>query len=349
MKPGDFHYDLPMDRIAQHPLAERTASRLLALDAHGRCRDLQFTALADFVDAGDLLVLNDTRVLPARIFGHKRTGGKVEMLLERVLSSDLALVQLKASRAPAAGSRLEFDGGVTAGVEARRDEFFVLRFSAPVEEILDTHGHVPLPPYIKRTDERADRERYQTVFAREPGAVAAPTAGLHFDTGQLNRLRAKGVDVDYLTLHVGAGTFAPLRPAQLDAGRLHAERMDLSAELCKAVETTRARGGRVIAVGTTTVRALETAALSGGNELAPFRGETDLFIVPGYRFKVVDALLTNFHLPESSLLMLVCAFAGTECVLDAYAHAVREKYRFYSYGDAMFCYRHDDTSLAAPA
>jgi S-adenosylmethionine:tRNA ribosyltransferase-isomerase len=348
MKPGDFHYDLPVDRIAQHPLAERTASRLLALDAHGCCRDLQFTALADFVDAGDLLVLNDTRVLPARMFGRKRTGGKVEMLLERVLGSDSALVQLKASRAPAVGAGLDFDGGVTASVEARRDEFFVLRFSAPVAETLDAQGHVPLPPYIKRTDDNTDRERYQTVFARQPGAVAAPTAGLHFDTGQLNRLRSKGVDVDFLTLHVGAGTFAPLRPAQLDAGRLHAERVDVSASRCKANETTRARGGRVIAVGTTTVRALETAALSGGKKLAPFRGETDLLIVPGYRFRVVDALLTNFHLPESSLLMLVCAFAGTERVLDAYAHAVREKYRFYSYGDAMFCCRHEDNSGATP-
>lgn len=349
MKPGDFHYDLPVEYIAQQPLPERTASRLLEVDAGGHCRDLQFTGLSDLVDSGDLLVLNDTRVLAARLYGCKSSGGKIELLLERVLGADSALVQLKSSRAPSVGARLEFDDGITANVEDRRDDFFVLRFSQPVDEILEVHGHVPLPPYIKRADEPADRERYQTVFARNPGAVAAPTAGLHFDTGQLNRLRSKGVDVAYLTLHVGAGTFQPLRQAQWDAGKLHAETVDVSASLCAAVDATRARGGRVIAVGTTTVRGLETAALSGRGQLCPFHGETDLFIVPGFQFRVVDAMLTNFHLPESSLLMLVCAFAGTRRVLDVYAHAVREKYRFYSYGDAMFCYRNDKSSGVAPA
>jgi S-adenosylmethionine:tRNA ribosyltransferase-isomerase len=341
MNPGDFNYELPAKLIAQTPLSSRTDSRLLGIDEAGKYHDLRFSELSDFVESGDLLVLNDTRVIAARLFGRKRTGGKVELLLERQLSPDQALVQLKSSRSPAVGVRLDLDCGVEATVEKRQDDFFILRFNGSVAEIFEEYGHMPLPPYIKRADDMADRERYQTVYARHPGAVAAPTAGLHFDRAQLNRLRSRGVDVAYLTLHVGAGTFQPLRRAQLDAGKLHQERVEVPESLCRTVAQTRARGGKVIAIGTTTVRALETAALvgGGGDELQPFRGETDLFIVPGFRFRIVDALLTNFHLPESSLLMLVCAFAGTQTVLDAYSHAVRKGYRFYSYGDAMFCSR----------
>jgi S-adenosylmethionine:tRNA ribosyltransferase-isomerase len=348
MDSGDFHYELPAELVAQIPLPSRTSSRLLEIGESGMCRDFQFASLPDFLEAGDLLVLNNTRVLAARLFGRKSSGGKVELLIERQIGSDLALVQLKASRSPGVGARLEFDGGAHAEVQSRRGEFFVLRFSGAVGEILEADGHMPLPPYIKRADDSADRERYQTVFARRPGAVAAPTAGLHFDRGMLNRIRSQGVDVAYLTLHVGAGTFQPLRPAQLQAGKLHAERVEVPESLCAAVNSTRARGGRVVAVGTTSVRGLEAAALaaSSGSELEPFEGETDLFIVPGFEFKVVDALLTNFHLPESSLLMLVCAFAGTRQVLDAYAYAVQNGYRFYSYGDAMFCRRDRDAANA---
>jgi S-adenosylmethionine:tRNA ribosyltransferase-isomerase len=341
MNPGDFNYDLPAELIAQVPLSSRTDSRLLRVDPDGACSDLRFSELSEFIEPGDLLVLNDTRVIPARVHGRKSTGGRFELLLERQLDSDLALVQLKSSRSPGVGSQLHLDCGIDACVEERRENFYVLRFTEPVAEIFETHGHMPLPPYIKRTDDDVDRERYQTVYARHPGAVAAPTAGLHFDHAQLNRLRSRGVDVAALTLHVGAGTFQPLRRAQLEEGKLHAERVEVSASLCAAVTETRQRGGKVVAVGTTTVRALETAALAGAGEggMRPIQGETDLLIVPGFRFQVVDALLTNFHLPESSLLMLVCAFAGTRKALDAYAHAVRNEYRFYSYGDAMFCYR----------
>ncbi len=345
MNSGDFHYALPAQLIAQTPLSSRTHSRLLQVDQAGQCYDLRFSELSDLIEPGDLLVLNDTRVIAARLFGRKGTGGKIELLLERQLSTDQALVQLKSSRSPAAGARLHLDCGVEATVEKRQDEFFVLRFAGPVAEIFEKFGHVPLPPYIKRVDDIADRERYQTVYARHPGAVAAPTAGLHFDRAHLNRLRSRGVDVAYLTLHVGAGTFQPLRPAQLKAGKLHAERVEVSESLCRTVAQTRARGGKVIAVGTTTVRALESAARAGGGdgELRSFSGETDLFIVPGFRFRIVDAMLTNFHLPESSLLMLVCAFAGTPTVMNAYSHALRNGYRFYSYGDAMFCHRATDT------
>ncbi len=339
MHPRDFHFNLPAGQIAQQPLADRAASRLLHLppEGGGVFEDLKIPDLAELLRPGDLLVMNDTKVIPARLFGRKTTGGRVEMLLERRLGADLALVQLKASRAPALGGQIEFDGGTRATVEERRDGFFVLRFSDPVEQVLESHGHMPLPPYIERPDDAVDRVRYQTVFAREPGAVAAPTAGLHFDTMQLDALRARGVAQAFLTLHVGAGTFQPLRPQQIESGELHAERVEVSAALCQAVAATRARGGRVIAVGTTSVRGLETAALSG--RLAPYSGETTLFIRPGYSFKVVDALVTNFHLPESSLLMLVCAFAGSRSILAAYAHAVAGGYRFFSYGDAMFCTR----------
>jgi S-adenosylmethionine:tRNA ribosyltransferase-isomerase len=339
MTPAEFHFELPPGLIAQAPLSERRASRLLHLDRDGACHDLHFPDLTGLLWAGDLLVVNDTRVLPARLFGRKATGGKVEVFLERVLAGDgrEVLVQLKSSHAPQAGSRLDLDGGATAEVLGRQGEFFHLRFDGPALSVFEAHGHVPLPPYIRRPDEVADRERYQTVYAREPGSVAAPTAGLHFDAALLEALESRGIRRSAVTLHVGAGTFAPLRPHHLKTGRLHSERLEVSPALCQAVADCRAAGGRVVAVGTTALRALESAALDGS--LRPFRGETDLFIRPGFRFRVVDALVTNFHLPESSLLMLVCAFGGTDRVLEAYRHAVAAGYRFFSYGDAMFLER----------
>ncbi|MAF82703.1 MAG: tRNA preQ1(34) S-adenosylmethionine ribosyltransferase-isomerase QueA [Gammaproteobacteria bacterium] len=341
-----FHFDLPTRQIAQQPLADRSASRLLSVLPDDRpCEDLLIADLDRLLKPGDLLVLNDTKVVPARLYGHKASGGRVEMLLERQLEADLALVQLKTNRAPTFGGQIQFDGGAVATVEERRAGFFVLRFSCPVNPLLAEYGHIPLPPYIERADNALDRVRYQTVFAREPGAVAAPTAGLHFASGQLRELRERGIELAFLTLHVGAGTFQPLRPEQIESGKLHAERVEVSADLCHAVAEARARGGRVVAVGTTSVRALETAAQAGS--LVPYSGDTTLFIQPGFEFKVVDALVTNFHLPESSLLMLVCAFAGTRSILAAYEHAVAGGYRFFSYGDAMFCTRCPPT-FAAP-
>ena len=334
----DFHFDLPVRQIAQQPLADRSSSRLLHVrQDEPLCEDLLITDIARLLQPGDLLVMNDTKVIPARLYGRKVTGGRVEMLLERQLDVDLALVQLKANRVPGVGGQIEFDGGVLATVEERRAGFFVLRFSGPIDRVLEEYGHIPLPPYIERADDPIDRIRYQTVFARQPGAGAAPTAGLHFDDKQLSKLRAYGIEIEFLTLHVGAGTFQPLRPQQIKSGQLHAERLEVSAALCDAVDAAGQRGGRIVAVGTTSVRGLETAAQSG--RLAPYSGDTTLFIRPGYAFKVVDALLTNFHLPESSLLMLVCAFAGTRSILAAYEHAVAGGYRFFSYGDAMFCTR----------
>jgi S-adenosylmethionine:tRNA ribosyltransferase-isomerase len=334
VEPADVDYELPEALIAQVPLAERSASRLLALGTGGALADLRFADLPVLLRAGDLLVVNRSRVVPARIFGRKQSGGRIELLLERVLDADVALAQLRASHAPRPGGKVELDGGAVAEVLERRGPFTVLRFSAPVLEVLERAGHVPLPPYIRRPDAASDRDRYQTVFAREPGSVAAPTAGLHFDAPLLARLDALGVARAEVTLHVGAGTFAPLRDEQLATGRLHAERVEVGAATVAAVAAAKARGGRVVAVGTTVVRALESAAAGGA--LEPLAGETDLFIRPGYRFGVVDALVTNFHLPRSSLLMLVAAFGGLERVLAAYRHAVAERYRFFSYGDAMF-------------
>lgn len=333
MMPADFNYDLPRDLIARRPLPDRAASRLLRVEPAG-FQDLRFAALPGVLRPGDLLVLNDTRVVPARLFGRKSSGGRIEMLLERVVEPCVALAQIRSSHAPKAGSLLEFESGITARVLGRQEEFFLLRFPLPVLPLLEQRGHVPLPPYLEREDEPDDRERYQTVYARERGSVAAPTAGLHFDAALLAALPAQGVQVASLTLHVGAGTFAPLRPHQLESGRLHAERLEVASGLCSAVSACRARGGRVVAVGTTTVRGLEAAAAGGA--LKPCSGETELFIRPGFPFRVVDALITNFHLPRSSLLMLVCAFGGTDRVLAAYRHAVAHRYRFYSYGDAMF-------------
>jgi S-adenosylmethionine:tRNA ribosyltransferase-isomerase len=339
VNPADFDYALPEELIAQRPLPERTASRLLHLTAAGGVEDRHFPDLLRLLRPGDLLVVNESRVIPARVFGRKESGGQIEMLIERVLEDRLALVQLRASHPPKPDGWLEFEGGARAVVVERREPFFLLRFTVPVAALLERAGHVPLPPYIHRTDEAADRERYQTVFAKRPGSVAAPTAGLHFDRPLLERLEAIGVARAALTLHVGAGTFAPPRESQVSTGRLHAERVSVGRDVCDAIARARAAGGRIVAVGTTAVRALEAAAGSG--DIAPFEGDTELFIMPGHRFRVVDALITNFHLPRSSLLMLVCAFGGTERMLTAYRHAVANRYRFFSYGDAMFVERHE--------
>lgn len=295
-----------------------------------------FVELASVLQAGDLLVLNDTKVMRARMFARKSTGGRTELLLERVLDEHRVLAHLRASKPPKAGSALVFEDGTELSVVARRDDLFELAIPPPYSaaKLMARFGSVPLPPYIKRAPEPLDDERYQTVYADVEGAVAAPTAGLHFDKAMLSRLRAEGVGIAYVTLHVGAGTFQPVRVEQVEAHCMHAEQVDVTPGLCKRVNETRARGGRVIAVGTTCVRCLEAASQEG--EISPFRGDTRLFIYPGYRFRCVDALLTNFHLPCSTLLMLVCAFAGRERVLAAYRHAIAESYRFFSYGDAMF-------------
>ncbi|MGI9304244.1 MAG: tRNA preQ1(34) S-adenosylmethionine ribosyltransferase-isomerase QueA [Gammaproteobacteria bacterium] len=340
MRKSDFAYELPGELIAQHPLPERGASRLLCLDGDsGALEDLRFIDLPARLRRNDLLVLNDTRVVPARLFGRKQSGGKIEVLIERVLGEHRALAQIRASKPPRQGSRLLLEGGIEAEVAERKGEFFVLEFHSEhtVAELMRQHGHVPLPPYIDRADEPRDRDRYQTVYARNAGAVAAPTAGLHFDEGMLRRLDAAGVEHVFVTLHVGAGTFQPMRTEDVHQHRMHAEYAEVSAQACEAVEQCRACGGRVVAIGTTAVRSLETAACDG--RLQPFSGDTRLFITPGYQFKIVDALITNFHLPESTLLMLVCAFGGHQNVIDAYRHAVAQRYRFYSYGDAMFITR----------
>ena len=329
---SDFDYDLPDELIAQYPATDRRGSRLLLLA--DELEDRQFTDLPALLRPGDLLVFNDTRVIKARLVAIKDTGGRAEVLIERVEGERGALAQVRASKSPKAGSRLRFAGGVDAEVTGRDDEFFKLRFSAAVLPLLETFGEVPLPPYLKRTADENDSERYQTVYAKDPGAVAAPTAGLHFDTAMLEETLAAGASHAWVTLHVGAGTFQSLRAEQIEANHLHSERVIVDQACCDAVHATRAAGGRVIAVGTTSVRALESASSAG--KLKPYTGETDLFIVPGYPFRSVDAMITNFHLPQSSLLMLMAAFAGKERILAAYRYAVRARYRFFSYGDAMF-------------
>ncbi len=335
MKPSDFLYELPPELIAQQPPTIRGTSRLLVLDGTtGGLADRRFGELPELLRPGDLLVCNDTRVLPARLMGRKATGGRIELLLERVVAPRRALVQLRASHAPQVGTALELPGGASATVEGRAESFYELAFDCDVVPLLEQHGEVPLPPYIARAADDADRERYQTVFAKAPGAVAAPTAGLHFNESLLREIEARGVESAFLTLHVGAGTFAPVRAERVEDHVLHSEWLEVTAATCDAVERCRARGGRVVAIGTTTVRALETAASNG--KLAPFAGESRLFIYPGFEFRVVDAMVTNFHLPESSLLMLVAAFAGRDSTLAAYRHAVEQRYRFFSYGDAMF-------------
>jgi S-adenosylmethionine:tRNA ribosyltransferase-isomerase len=329
---ADFDYALPEELIARYPARERRDSRLLVVDRG--VQDRGFVDLPSLLRAGDLLVFNDTRVIKARLLARKETGGKAEILIERVETPRTALVHIRASKSPRPGGRLMLDGGGEAEVIGRDGELFALEFSEDVLPYLDTFGEVPLPPYLEREADVDDEERYQTVYARYPGAVAAPTAGLHFDRAMLEETRAMGVRHAHVTLHVGAGTFQNLREEHIEQNRLHAERVDVNASCAAAVLETKAAGGRVIAVGTTTVRSLECAATSG--TLLPFDGETDLFILPGYEFRVVDAMITNFHLPRSSLLMLVAAFAGKDRILAAYEHAVRENYRFFSYGDSMF-------------
>jgi len=332
MRIAEFDYSLPDELIAQYPTDERRASRLLEVGAS--LVDRHFGELPDILRAGDLLVFNDTRVIHARLQGHKETGGRVEVLVERVEAENRVIAQVSASKSPQAGGRLLFANDVEAVVESRDGDFFELTLSVPVMPFLEQYGEVPLPPYVNRPAESADDERYQTVYARDLGAVAAPTAGLHFDDEMLQETLAQGVRHAWVTLHVGAGTFQSLRHEDIAENRLHSERVHVDADCCEAIRETRAAGGRVIAVGTTSVRALESASRTG--RIQPFNGETDLFILPGYRFLAVDAMITNFHLPQSSLLMLVAAFAGTDRILQAYRHAVQERYRFFSYGDAMF-------------
>ncbi|AAU93180.1 S-adenosylmethionine:tRNA ribosyltransferase-isomerase [Methylococcus capsulatus str. Bath] len=337
MLKSEFHYDLPQNLIAQSPLPERSASRLLCLDgATGALEDKSFRDIEKLLRPGDLLVFNDTRVLPARLFGRKETGGAVEILLERLLGERLMLAHVRASKAPRPGTWLALEAEHRVRVVERDGDLFLLELAGeePLQTVLEQIGHMPLPPYITRPDTSADLERYQTVYATRPGAVAAPTAGLHFDTELLGRLRGAGIDMARVTLHVGAGTFQPVRTENLEDHRMHAEYCEVGPEVVKAVERARGRGGRVVAVGTTSMRSLETAA-SGGS-LRTFSGETRLFIKPGFRFNCVDALVTNFHLPESTLLVLVCAFAGHRETLAAYRHAIAQAYRFFSYGDAMF-------------
>ena len=336
MQLADFRFDLPPELIAQRPLAERTASRLLALDgADGSLRDLHMPDLPQLLRAGDLLIFNDTRVVPARLVGRKATGGQVEMLLERPSGEHTAWMQVKASKAVRPGTTITTAGGELE-VLAREGDLWQLGFPEPVYEFLEQFGAVPLPPYVTRAADAEDRERYQSLLARHPGAVAAPTASLHFDAALLARIEAMGVQRTCVTLHVGAGTFQPVRVADPAQHVMHPERFEVPAEACDALNSARARGARIIAIGTTVVRTLEAAAPEAGGPWLPRHGDTRIFIHPGVRFRAVDALLTNFHLPESTLLMLVSAFAGREAVLAAYRHAVAQRYRFFSYGDAMF-------------
>ena len=340
MRVADFHFDLPDSLIARHPLAERSSSRLLVLDGEsGALAHRQFADLLEYLRPGDLMVFNDTRVIPARLFGHKASGGKLEILVERVLDEYRVLAHVRSSKSPKPGSLIHIEGGGEAEMVARHDALFELRFAEPVLPLLERVGHMPLPPYIDRADEADDRERYQTVYSDrdKAGAVAAPTAGLHFDEALLARIRDKSVDTAFVTLHVGAGTFQPVRVERIEDHHMHREWLQVGQDVVDAVAACRARGGRVIAVGTTSVRSLESAARDG--ELQAFSGDTDIFIYPGKRFHVVDALVTNFHLPESTLLMLVSAFAGYPETMAAYAAAVERQYRFFSYGDAMFITR----------
>ena len=334
MRRADFFYELPPGLIAQQPLARRSDSRLLVCNgASGMLQDRQFRELPSLLEAGDLLVLNDTRVLPARVHGRKATGGAVEILLERVVDGRRFLAQARASKGFRPGVTVGLPGGHRARACGRSGDLFEFELDADPVSFFEHHGETPLPPYIARHPDAADRERYQTVYAREPGGVAAPTAGLHFDAGVFAELDRRGVGTATLTLHVGAGTFQPLRADDIAAHTMHAERVTVTEAAVSAIADARRRGGRVVAVGTTAVRSLEAAALGGS--LAPLCGDTDLYIRPGFRFRVVDALLTNFHLPESTLLVLVSAFAGRDRVLAAYRHAIAQRYRFFSYGDAM--------------
>lgn len=336
LKLTDFDYELPEALIASYPLEQRTASRLMCLDKKtGNIQHRQFVDILDLLQPGDLLVCNNTQVISARLFGYKESGGKVEVLVERVLDNHRVLAHVRASKSPKPQSILQMKDGVQFEMLQRHDDLFELRCldARTVYEVLDAIGEIPIPPYFDRAPDDNDKIRYQTVFAKHKGSVAAPTAGLHFDNDLLQALQNKGVNIAYVTLHIGAGTFAPVRVDDITQHRMHAEYIDVSTAVCEQVRATKARGGRVIAVGTTATRCLETASRHG--EIAPFSGDTDIFIYPGYEFRCVDVLITNLHLPGSTLLMLVSALAGYEHIMEAYKEAVREQYRFFSYGDAM--------------
>lgn len=346
MKLSDFNYHLPPELIAQEALKDRTASRLLHVDTRtspAGLSDNTFAGIIDLIDAGDLLIFNDTRVIPARLHGHKESGGKVEVMVERVLDDHNILAHVRSNKSPKAGNRLILENAIQAEVTGREGRLFKIRFlhDESVYSLLEQYGHIPLPPYIEREDTEEDKERYQTVFAQKAGAVAAPTAGLHFTDELLQALKAKGVETAQVTLHVGAGTFLPVSVDNLDEHIMHAEWVELDQAVCDAVSACKKRGGKVIAVGTTSVRSLESAAKETGT-LQPFSGDTRLFITPGYQFNVVDAMITNFHLPESTLLMLVSAFSGYNNIMAAYQHAINQQYRFFSYGDAMFLRKLED-------
>ncbi|NUF50629.1 tRNA preQ1(34) S-adenosylmethionine ribosyltransferase-isomerase QueA [Gilliamella sp. ESL0250] len=338
MQLSDFDFYLPKELIAKHPSKTRSACRLLSLDSHtGKIEDNVFTDIIDKINPGDLLIFNNTKVIPARVYGKKASGGKIEILIERILDNNRALAHIKASKSPKVGAELILgeDASTHVTMLARHDTLFELQFPDDVLSILNKIGHIPLPPYIDRPDDEQDREVYQTVYSKVPGAVAAPTAGLHFDKPLLERLKQKGVEMAFVTLHVGAGTFQPVRVENIQAHIMHSEYAEVPGSVVDAVLSCKARNNKVIAVGTTSVRALESAAQRTG-EIAPFFADTQIFIYPGYQFKVIDSLITNFHLPESTLIMLVSAFAGYQNTMNAYQHAVKENYRFFSYGDAMF-------------
>ncbi|TLX47805.1 tRNA preQ1(34) S-adenosylmethionine ribosyltransferase-isomerase QueA [Pseudoalteromonas phenolica] len=344
MRVADFSFELPDELIARHPMADRTASRLLTLDGNtGELGHKIFKDLIDFLNPNDLMIFNNTKVIPARMYGQKSTGGKVEVLVERVVDEHRVLAHVRSSKSPKEGATLILEGKAEATMVARHGELFELEFKGEqtVLNILDDIGHMPLPPYIDRPDTEEDKARYQTVYNEKPGAVAAPTAGLHFDETLLEKIKEKGIETQFITLHVGAGTFQPVRADSVDEHVMHSEYIEVSQEVVDAIKKTKANGGRVIAVGTTSVRSLESAAKASEGELQSLYGDTDIFIYPGYEFQVVDAMITNFHLPESTLIMLVSAFAGQDHIINAYKTAVNEQYRFFSYGDAMFITKQD--------
>lgn len=346
MKRSDFSFVLPDHLIARYPQPDRSASRLLCLNGNnGEVEHRQFRDLPNMLQAGDLLVFNNTRVIPARLLGQKVSGGKIEVLVERIIDEQRVWAHVRANRAPKPGTELLLEGAVPAVIGERDDALFEVIFASdkPVLTWLDEYGHMPLPPYIDRPDEASDRERYQTVYGVKPGAVAAPTAGLHFDDAIMQALATKGVETAYVTLHVGAGTFQPVRTDDIREHKMHSEWAEVPESVVAAVAAAKARGGRVIAVGTTSVRSLESAAKANGGTLAPYSADTDIFIYPGYQFNVVDAMVTNFHLPESTLIMLISAFAGQAEVMAAYEQAIAHEYRFFSYGDAMFIQRKQNT------
>jgi len=335
-----FHFDLPSQLIADAPTAERSGSRLLVLDKNSSIIEHRlFLELPALLNSGDLLVFNNTKVIPARLWGEKASGGKIEVLVERIIGERSALAHIRASKSPKPGSQLNFADGFSAEMAARHDALFELHFNAPLLELLDKIGHMPLPPYIDRPDEDSDKERYQTVYNEKPGAVAAPTAGLHFDNAILAKLKAKGVQTEFVTLHVGAGTFQPVKVDNVEEHVMHAEYAEVPETVVAAIKATKAAGKRVIAVGTTSMRSLESAAKKADETdelIVPFYKDTSIFIYPGFTFKVVDAMFTNFHLPESTLMMLISALAGQDNVMHAYAEAIKHEYRFFSYGDSMF-------------